>query len=546
MDFPRTHIKCDCTDLIVPSDDSQRPEDECETEDVKTFDPRTPRANFSLYPLEHLLYCEDCSDIKCPKCVIEEIICWYCPGCLFEVPISTVKSEGGSQLQVSSINQESALRGVQGPWILGCPYCHWGSLDIGWQFEKNANLHHQIAKLRLEDDQQDKSSSKEYFSSSTPSTNEADAESRSTFANLRSFYRSQLSVSGNADPLLTPSGGYNYNSPSSIARIVNIYTGKGTYGKKDPSKGGQMREALDNSEGLRVLDHENDQDIINRLRAGGWKGSTGLSQRTDQQHSPQVVVGLRPQQPFLRTKRSKRCRTCRHILVKPEPKISSTRFKIKLVALNYIPTISLKPLLPAAAIEQTHIDLRLLPPLRAIQCLLTLKNPLFESVRITLATPAVTPGRHQHKVTILCPDFEIGSNVDQWDEALNTSSERRRSKHPNLSKPEYSGGSGGKIAEAGKVWDKGRSWTTVVLEVVCADVHGNGRRDEDLEEDEDLLEIPIYVRMEWEGEAQGDGAAGTKGEVRKEKKELAYWVALGVGKIARLRSGEIDTQAKTP
>ncbi len=41
---------------------------------------------------------------------------------------------------------------------------------------------------------------------------------------------------------------------------------------------------------------------------------------------------LQPLRTFLRTKRSKRCRTCRHILVKPEPKVISTRFRIRLLA----------------------------------------------------------------------------------------------------------------------------------------------------------------------------------------------------------------------
>lgn len=60
----------------------------------RTFDPRSPRANYSLYPLEYLLYCEDCHQIRCPRCVAEEIVTYYCPSCLFEVPTSNLKSEG--------------------------------------------------------------------------------------------------------------------------------------------------------------------------------------------------------------------------------------------------------------------------------------------------------------------------------------------------------------------------------------------------------------------------------------------------------------------
>lgn len=97
---PYTFIQCPCTDASTPSyqlptfsisEPSLEAEEE---EEGQTFDPRAPRSNYSLYPLEHLLYCEDCHEIRCPKCVLDEIVTWYCPNCLFEVPSSTVKSEG--------------------------------------------------------------------------------------------------------------------------------------------------------------------------------------------------------------------------------------------------------------------------------------------------------------------------------------------------------------------------------------------------------------------------------------------------------------------
>ncbi len=97
MNFPYTYISCPCTDVSTPILGSVvQPQDaNNEDEQERTFDPRSPRANFSLFPLEHLLYCEDCQQIKCPRCTLEEILCWYCPNCIFEVPTSLVKSEGG-------------------------------------------------------------------------------------------------------------------------------------------------------------------------------------------------------------------------------------------------------------------------------------------------------------------------------------------------------------------------------------------------------------------------------------------------------------------
>jgi dynactin-4 len=46
-----------------------------------------------LYPLSRLYFCEDCHQIRCPSCVQDEIVSYYCPNCLFEVPTASVKSE---------------------------------------------------------------------------------------------------------------------------------------------------------------------------------------------------------------------------------------------------------------------------------------------------------------------------------------------------------------------------------------------------------------------------------------------------------------------
>lgn len=130
--FPYTYISCPCADMPVPDParkrrsrespqkptptperDTETSEDQGETkqpnekyqdedgdEDEQTFDPRSPRSNFSLYPPEQLLYCEDCHQIKCPRCITEEIVSWYCPNCLFETPSSMVRSDGGRYVRL--------------------------------------------------------------------------------------------------------------------------------------------------------------------------------------------------------------------------------------------------------------------------------------------------------------------------------------------------------------------------------------------------------------------------------------------------------------
>jgi dynactin-4 len=43
------------------------------------------QASNYLYPLSRLYFCEDCHQIRCPSCVQDEIVSYYCPNCLFEV-----------------------------------------------------------------------------------------------------------------------------------------------------------------------------------------------------------------------------------------------------------------------------------------------------------------------------------------------------------------------------------------------------------------------------------------------------------------------------
>lgn len=90
--IPYTYIQCPCSDNSPP--DQQTPQTPTSASAEHTFDPHDPRSNYSLYPLEYLLYCEDCQQIRCPRCVNEEIVTYYCPNCLFEVPSSNLRSEG--------------------------------------------------------------------------------------------------------------------------------------------------------------------------------------------------------------------------------------------------------------------------------------------------------------------------------------------------------------------------------------------------------------------------------------------------------------------
>ncbi|CAL5867559.1 uncharacterized protein PFLUO_LOCUS1778 [Penicillium psychrofluorescens] len=619
--FPYTYISCPCADTPVPEpgrkrkstlspqkpertsvpaedsqetqkekddDDEQEQEAQGEDEEEQTFDPRSPRSNFSLYPPEQLLYCEDCHQIKCPRCITEEIVSWYCPNCLFETPSSMVKSDGNrcgrncfncpactAPLAVSAIENMAGNATQQGPWVLSCGYCLWTTLDIGIKFDKPTNIRSQLQKMTdsTAPASFDRKPSRTFgdlksplatFSSIDEQSNARHEEdpdqsahkedsapplgAEARFAALKSFYRTQINETSNSpsDPL---SSEFGFSSPGALNRLMSLYASSsrlgGLYGsgnKKPKSKPPVMREALTASEGLRIADSLAEVEVIERLASAdcGWNGVASADQRTEQSPDVRFVDDLLPLPVLLRTKRAKRCKPCKHILVKPETKPQSTRFRIRLIALSYIPLPTLRPLAfpSSSSVVSPTVpapDLTALPPLRPIHVLLNLKNHMFDPVRITLATPSVTPGRVSSKVTVLCPQFEIGANSDVWDEAL------QGAEAPIADSRSATLRGGEKVPEAGKVWDKGRNWTTVVLEVVPGTLPGTdplsqGGADDGQSPalpDEDVLEIPVFVHMEWEAEVQLEQQNVGKSSKPDDlvTRELAYWMVLGVGRI---------------
>jgi dynactin-4 len=434
-----------------------------------------------------------------------------------------------------------------GPYVLNCTYCFWNSQEVGVTIDKPNSVYAQLSKTKnggsrhisprerrtMHSDKKDDPSEDAQSDDEALDPNDTlDAETH--FANLKSFYQSQL-LESSPSGALGFTGDYGYGSPGALSRIMGLYTGNSFVAQKTKSKPGAMREATEALEGLQIQ-RSSSTDAIAKLKVGGWEGTTSLAQQRAQMRDARFTDELRPVAMQLRTKRSKRCRTCRHILTKPESKVQNTRFRIRLVVLNYILRITIKALQPSTS--------ALLTAMKPVQFLLTFKNPLFESVRVNIATPTKTPGRFGSKVTVLCPQFEVGANTDMWDEALREGDgkgerEKRRTK--------AEANEGQHQAEAGKVWERGRNWVSVVVEVVPASLRvdvpafmkSKEQKGEEgpLREDEDVLEIPVFVRVEWEADAaetEGGGlAAVNKDKELREKRELAYWCVLGVGRIAQ-------------
>ena len=412
-----------------------------------------------------------------------------------------------------------------------------------------------------------------------------------------------------------------------------------------------MREARSADEGFTTYppsisatsDEDPDTTTLSRLRDLSWDETATPTQRlTHPLNTPaRFKSHLWPIATRLRTRKGKRCKTCRQFVSRPDREVSRLKYKIRMPASQHIPRLLFRPLYPPTipsavgpgAVLAGKPDFRLkvedlhpAPPLAqgiTQQYVLTVKNPIFEPVKINLATPAVTPGKVGSRVTILCPSFTVGPAGDVWDEALSSTAAGTAptagdgSRKGDLSQQSGAGGGGREAAmasltgkgssstapggvagdekpqpEAGKVWDRTRNSTSIILEITPGFLDGSSQQrrpsvaptsqaqaqpqtaggeqqddaDDDNDDDADILEIPIFVRAEWDepaedGEEGGHLASGggDEGTTRKKtdlaslgrttaagkeegegggtggggrtKFELGYWCVLGVGRI---------------
>jgi dynactin 4 len=155
---PYVHYHCGCPDVNKSTTN-------LESEKEETFNVNSPRIQFSTFSISKLYFCDDCHQIRCPRCVQEEIVCYYCPNCLFEVPTASVKSERNrcarncfqcpicqNTLTVLASSEPQpppspispttvpTVSATGAPYYLSCGVCRWDSQEIGMTFEKATGL----------------------------------------------------------------------------------------------------------------------------------------------------------------------------------------------------------------------------------------------------------------------------------------------------------------------------------------------------------------------------------------------------------------------
>lgn len=472
--------------------------------------------------------------------------CYNCPLCSGNLTISALPAQtsNGAHLRPDSATKAES-------YILSCHFCEWSTLDVGLKFDKSNKITEQLHKAleerknkkrSLEESENDEKDQKRGKSGGQPDHND-------TFKNLQKFYKEQLSE---ATDQPNPYSNSPYSSPANLARIMSLYGGLSYNAlKKTREKPQPMREAGGTIEGLATFTANDgpcgEEELAGRLKTLGLSGTTTQSQRLalPSNYDSRTNDQLLPVATQLVVRRGKRCRTCRIYLARPDPKSTGYRFKIRLLSSNYIPRLAIRPLnTPPPAqtmsfqLRPEPVEERKLQPHQTQQYILTVRNPIFEHVKITLATRATTPGKVASRVTILCPSFTVGPASDKFEDVLADSSMSSDGSRKGALASLTGSTDSDRQPEAGKVWERTRNSTSVIVEVVPGALKRRPRivsdstlesGDEELAEDDDILEIPIYVRAEWKAAPHAVEAAESR---ERRPYELGYWCVLGVGRIS--------------
>ncbi|KZO97654.1 dynactin p62 [Calocera viscosa TUFC12733] len=492
--------------------------------------PLLPSAAYQAHPLDTLYFCPECDAVRCARCVSVEVSTYYCPNCLFEVPSASVRAEKNrcarncfvcpcceNTLQTVPMDPSSSSLAEEENkerYILYCTYCRWDSTAVGMVFDKPQGLASQLQ--RIEDD--------------SPSTRELER--------LRDHF----------EPLLRPRTSLHpYQSGANAAALAALRRERDTHGHGLRSsrlgrsaagrdgRDGQMREKERFEDDLplfRSLEGEGEE----REDIGWLRGLTevedvaSLRQRGAETWDGSIRASdLRPLRLPLQSKKSKRCPACRHILIRPEQKAQSTKFKVKIVASNYLPALEVSrpedTAFSAHARRRTSVALpgalggaEDLQPGRTYHFLLALTNPLYDPINLRLALQPAAPGetgkRPPFSVSLPTNTVSVAAFTDAWDYDEDEGAE-----------DELSGRPGGRDADARGRWKLGvverkANTTKVGGELVLArDAQGD-------------VKFNLLVTYTYKSEdPQAQPADGKEGRTEPELKTFAFWTVVHLGTV---------------
>ncbi|KAJ3143206.1 hypothetical protein HK100_000005 [Physocladia obscura] len=233
-----------------------------------------------------------------------------------------------------------------------------------------------------------------------------------------------------------------------------------------------------------------EMDLLEDMINLNLDDATSLSQRFRQlDDQPRFQKSILPQRILLRTKKTKRCKDCNNVLVKPEQKAQLAKFSIKRFAIDNIPNITIAH--PAPIVE----------PGQTATILLKFTNPQPFPMQVMLASlPALngdeTDEAVDSMITVIAPLFVL----EGFNELVDFDDDKIRSVKPKL--------------EVGVV-EKKNNWAIVSLDVAVGMNFDRASR----------LEFPLLVKY---SVAQHGPRVPLPG---KETKTVSFWAVVSLKKM---------------
>lgn len=357
----------------------------------------------------------DISSYYCPNCLFEvpgasvkaeknrcARNCFECPCC--QHTLSLLASDLPSDVARSVDLTDPVASQGEPPYYLGCSFCRWDSKSIGLVFEKPTGLSLQLQ--RSEDNAPDVlefDRLKDHFDLYLKTQTQAAITSAAVGSG--SAFRSRGAA---ASPVATTSSSISNVAISSRSARANAArnaaaaalqssklvrdlphlahskhlaaTSLPVSGRSGPIEPDELKRyrALNpwqpppdsrssssgqasSSMGVMAKREKHRRDYIARLQNAPNQPFASLDDKIsslEQRWSsvsiadqPVRAADLRPTRVPLKSKLTKRCPACRHIVIKPDIKAASNRFKIKLIALNFLPEIQI-----SLAPQQPYLD----------------------------------------------------------------------------------------------------------------------------------------------------------------------------------------------
>ncbi|KAG8711875.1 hypothetical protein FRC09_020373 [Ceratobasidium sp. 395] len=444
---PTLHYHCACSSTLIAGSARQPPL------------PTLESSNAEFHSLNSLYFCEECDTVRCPRCVSLEVSGYYCPNCLFEVPSASVRGEKNrcarncfqcphchNTLSVVPSDPPERDPGSrlpiiinpvgEPPFILYCSFCRWDSEEVGVSFEKPTGLALQLQR----------------FEDSAPETLE--------FDRLKDHFEPLIRAAGSGAATHVTSARHNPITAAAshaLAREVHgvarhqLAKDTGRTGKSKPrgdpwdnyvahgpssggDTGGGSVGGFDDVEWMRNLERIEEVAPVEAR----WDASCFLS-------------SLAPLRIPLHSKMSVRCTTCRHILIKPEQKSQSVRYKIKLMASNYLPALE------ASLTSTAGAPSRLIQG-RSFPFSVTITNPLYDSIQVRFQpyNPATYPNTNRPCFHVTLPQGLL--SVAAFAEAWEYDEDEDDADQDQMVLDALEGGAG--LADAVKIGGDGKSMST--------------------------------------------------------------------------------------